>query len=65
LKANPDAAKHDLQIAQLFTRSASKRIRRNLAEAANPNSTDLKQIETIARQIFENGGLAHLHPIDV
>lgn len=65
LNHNKDAADHDVQVAQLFTRSAAKRIQRSLAEAANPNDKDLKQIETIARQVYENGGLVHRHPIDI
>jgi hypothetical protein len=65
LKRNPEAAKHDAQIAQLFCRSAAKRIQRNLADAANPDPNDLKQIQAIARQTFENGSLVHRHPIDL
>ncbi|KAI6184255.1 hypothetical protein M3Y97_00576400 [Aphelenchoides bicaudatus] len=65
LSQNQEAAKHDLEVAQLFTRSATKRIQRSLSEASNPNEKDLKQIETIASQVYENGGLAHRHPIDI
>jgi len=65
LNKDKNAAKHDLEVAQLFARTASKRIQDNLKEAANPNSKDLKQIEGIARQIYENNGLVHRHPIDI
>jgi len=65
LNKDANAAKHDLEISQLFSRSASNRIQNNLKEAANPNEKDLKHIETIARQVYENNGLVHRHPIDI
>lgn len=65
LNKNQEAAAHDLQVAQLFTRNASKRIQRSLSEASKPNEKDLSQIESIARQVYEANGLAHRHPIDV
>jgi hypothetical protein len=65
LNHNQEAASHDVQVAQLFTRAASKRIKRNLSEASNPSEKDLQQIEAIARDVYAVNGLAHLHPIDV
>jgi very long chain acyl-CoA dehydrogenase len=65
LNKSEESAKHDLEVAQLFTSSASKRIQDNLKEAYNPDSKDLEQTVTIARQVYENKGLAHRHPIDI
>jgi hypothetical protein len=65
LNHNHEGSDHDLQIAQLFSRGASQRIRRNLAAASNPNGKDLQQIEEIARTLYKSGGLVHRHPLDL
>ncbi|KAI6196689.1 hypothetical protein M3Y94_01138400 [Aphelenchoides besseyi] len=65
LNKDVDAAQSDLMIAQLYARRSSTRIQRYLNDIANLNNDDLKKIEKISNQAFENGAIAHRHPIDI
>ena len=64
LSRDESAAQADVQIAQYFTRQASRRVQLSLAAAGRADAADLSQLRAIAEQAFDAGTHVHRHPID-